>query len=134
MPTNPLLARTRAYTDMLRACYQWDHQDQVISVREHFAALGIPTWMDIDGGMQVDIFDSMAQGVANAAVVVAFISQRYQDSENCKLVRWVTVCFSIGPLWLRVNMHIAGAEVCQDEAGAHHPCHDAGWWLDSVRV
>ena len=103
-------------------------------MREHFATLGIPTWMDIDGGMQVDIFDSMAQGVANAAVVVAFISQRYQDSENCKLVRWVTVRFSIGPLWLRVNMYIAGAKVCQDEAGAHHPCHDAGWWLESVRV
>jgi hypothetical protein len=41
--------------------------------------------MDVDGGMNVDMFDSMAQGVSNAAVVVAFISQRYQDSENCKL-------------------------------------------------
>eukprot|EP01046_Picozoa_sp_COSAG06_P029309 COSAG06_NODE_2708_length_6408_cov_2.142970_1_plen_1860_part_00 len=65
--------------------YQWDNQREVTSVREHFSALGIPTWMDVDGGMNVDIFDSMAQGVSNAAVVVAFISQRYQDSENCKL-------------------------------------------------
>lgn len=35
--------------------------------------------------MQVDIYDSMAAGVANAAVVVAFLSQRYQDSVNCQL-------------------------------------------------
>ena len=27
--------------------YQWDSQAQVISVREKFASLGIPTWMDI---------------------------------------------------------------------------------------
>ena len=32
--------------------YQWDNQAQVINVREHFAARGIPTWMDVDGGMQ----------------------------------------------------------------------------------
>jgi cytochrome c-type biogenesis protein CcmH/NrfF len=35
--------------------------------------------------MQVDIYDSMAQGVSKAAVVIAFMSQRYQDSENCRL-------------------------------------------------
>ena len=28
--------------------------------------------------------DSMAEGVENAAVVVCFLSQKYQDSENCK--------------------------------------------------
>ena len=65
--------------------YQWDCQSQVLSVREHFAKLGIPTWMDVDGGMQVNIYDSMALGVSNAAVVVAFLTQRYQDSDNCKL-------------------------------------------------
>ena len=65
--------------------YQWDCQASVQRVRKHFAKLGIPTWMDTDGGMQVDIYDSMAQGVSNAAVVVAFMTQRYQDSENCKL-------------------------------------------------
>ena len=76
-----------------------DSQEQVMSVRQHFAALGIPTWMDIDGGMQVDIFDSMAQGVTKAAVVVAFISQRYQDSENCKLVTRVTeLCLTLSTL------------------------------------
>ena len=36
-------------------------------------------WLqDIDGGMQSNIYDSMAQGVSKAAVVIAFIDQRYQ--------------------------------------------------------
>ena len=40
---------------------------------------------DIDGGMNVDIYDSMATAVDGAAVVITFMSQRYQDSINCKL-------------------------------------------------
>ncbi len=36
--------------------YQWDAQEEVLAVREHFAKLGIPTWMDIDGGMLVDMY------------------------------------------------------------------------------
>ena len=44
-------------------------------------------WMDISGGMQSDIFESMAEGVRNAACVVCFMTKKYQDSENCALVR-----------------------------------------------
>jgi hypothetical protein len=74
--------------------YQWDCQSQVQSVREHFAKLGIPTWMDTDGGMQVDIFDSMAQGVTSAAVVIAFMTQRYQDSDNCESCQLAPLSFA----------------------------------------
>ena len=38
--------------------------------------------MDVDGGMQRDIFESMAEGVEGAACIVAFLSQSYQDSDN----------------------------------------------------
>jgi hypothetical protein len=41
--------------------------------------------MDIDGGMKTDIYDSMADGVKNAACIVCFMSQAYQDSANCAL-------------------------------------------------
>jgi hypothetical protein len=41
--------------------------------------------MDIMGGMQVDVYDSMAVGVQNAACIVACMSAAYQSSENCKL-------------------------------------------------
>jgi hypothetical protein len=37
------------------------------------------------GGMRSDVFDSMAEGVENAACIVPFICQRYQDSENCQV-------------------------------------------------
>ena len=31
------------------------------------------------------MYDSMAEGVSNASVVVSFMSQKYQDSPNCML-------------------------------------------------
>jgi lambda repressor-like predicted transcriptional regulator len=65
--------------------YQWDDQAHVIDARKMLTKLGVPCWMDIDGGMQQDIYESMADGVENAACVVCFLSQKYQDSENCKL-------------------------------------------------
>ena len=41
--------------------------------------------MYFSGGMGADIYESMAEGVSNASVVVCFMSQKYQASENCKL-------------------------------------------------
>jgi hypothetical protein len=62
--------------------YQWDDQDRVIAARKTLTKLGVTCWMDIDGGMKQDIYESMSEGVENAACVVCFISQRYQDSEK----------------------------------------------------
>jgi hypothetical protein len=44
----------------------------------------IQCWMDINS-MEKDIYDSMAEGVQGAMCIVSFMSQAYQDSENCKL-------------------------------------------------
>eukprot|EP01050_Picozoa_sp_SAG11_P000358 SAG11_NODE_10_length_27955_cov_15.365235_10_plen_76_part_00 len=41
--------------------------------------------MDIDNGMDIDIYDSMAAGVQNAAAVVCFMSKKYENSVNCAL-------------------------------------------------
>ena len=41
--------------------------------------------MDISGGMGTDVYESMAEGVSNASVVVCFMSQQYQESPNCML-------------------------------------------------
>ena len=65
--------------------YSWGVQKRVTEVRKLLQQSGVKCWMDIDGGMQRDIFDSMAEGVTGAAVVLCFMSQDYQDSENCKL-------------------------------------------------
>ena len=45
--------------------YQWDVQEEVKAVRDVMKAMGVPTWMDIDGGMKTDIYDSMAEGIGN---------------------------------------------------------------------
>lgn len=65
--------------------YQWDVQDKVLQIKTFLTERGIKCWMDIDGGMKSDIYDSMAEGVQNAAVVVCFMTKRYQESANCKL-------------------------------------------------
>ena len=47
--------------------------------------MGFLTWMDIDGGMRRNVYDSMAEGVTGAGCVVAFMSAEYERSENCRL-------------------------------------------------
>ena len=64
--------------------YQWDHQDKVQRTRRSLAKHGVKTWMDVDGGMQRDLFESMAEGVEGAACVLTFLTQKYQDSDNCE--------------------------------------------------
>ena len=65
--------------------YQWDHQAQVTRAHDMLTRLGVKCWMDISGGMGQDIYESMAEGVSNASAVVCFMSQKYQESDNCKL-------------------------------------------------
>lgn len=65
--------------------YQWDVQDQVKEIKERLNRRQVKCWMDIDGGMKSDIYDSMAEGVQGAACVICFMTQAYQDSANCKL-------------------------------------------------
>ena len=60
--------------------YQWDDQPLVIEVRKALQAHGLTCWMDIDGGMKRDIFDSMAEGVQGATCIVPFMTQKYQIS------------------------------------------------------
>ena len=65
--------------------YQWNVQDKVLRLKNMLNQRGLNCWMDIDGGMQSDIYDSMAEGVQGAACVVCFMTPAYQDSANCKL-------------------------------------------------
>ena len=36
------------------------------------------------GGMAVDVYDSMAEGVQNSYAVVCFMNEAYAASQNCK--------------------------------------------------
>jgi hypothetical protein len=65
--------------------YQWDIQDTVVRARDALQARGVQCWMDIAAGMQADLYDSMAAGVQGACVVLCFMTEKYQESDNCKL-------------------------------------------------
>ena len=69
-------------TKHIMLSYQWDHQKQVARVHETLTRLGVKCWMDISDGMGQDIYDSMAEGVSNAAVVVCFMSQKCKYTRN----------------------------------------------------
>ena len=75
--------RSGSFTVMLS--YEWSSQPLVIEVRKALQAHGVTCWMDVDGGMKRDIFDSMAEGVTCCTTIVPFMTQAYQNSENCKL-------------------------------------------------
>lgn len=51
-------------------------------VRQQLTQKGILCWMDIDNGMQSNIYDSMAAGVSGAMAVVAFMNAAYEASEK----------------------------------------------------
>ena len=74
-----------ALTKHVMLSYNWDDQETVKRVYDQLSQLGLRCWMDIYGGMDTDIYDSMADGVSNASVMVCFMSQKYQESENCAL-------------------------------------------------
>ena len=65
--------------------YNWDSQKQVLAIKQALQAHGIRCWMDVDGGMKQDIYDSMATAVQNAKVVCCFMTAKYQASANCRL-------------------------------------------------
>ncbi|XP_066910176.1 uncharacterized protein [Clytia hemisphaerica] len=63
--------------------YNWDIQDLVKKVVSGLKSRGIPVWMDLDA-MSGDINSSMAEGVDGCKAIVCFMTQKYQDSKNCK--------------------------------------------------
>ena len=58
--------------------YQWNNQELVKKVFEILSAKGFNMWMDVQGGMHDNIYESMAKGVENADAVVCFMAQEYQ--------------------------------------------------------
>ena len=74
-----------ASTKHIMLSYQWDHQSQVTRVYDTLTRLGVKCWMDISGGMGSDIYESMAEGVSNASVVVCFMSQKCKYRSNTSI-------------------------------------------------
>ncbi|CAF3311485.1 unnamed protein product [Rotaria socialis] len=64
--------------------YQHANQELVLKVYKFLQKHRVAVWMDIKGGMEEHLLDSMAAAVQNSAAVVCFLTQKYQDSQNCK--------------------------------------------------
>ena len=75
----PFLGGRHCMLSYCHACCQ----ETVKRVRALLVQRGVPCWMDVDNGMNTDIYDSMAAGVQNAAVVICFMSAKYEASANC---------------------------------------------------
>ena len=73
-----------------------DNQTQVKRCFDRLTELGLNVWMDTQGGMATDVYDSMAEGVSGASAVVCFMSQKYQVSCHSSLRVALAVCSGLG--------------------------------------
>ena len=64
--------------------YNWDSQEIVKEVYDYLIQNKISVWMDIKGGMKVDMMKSISSGVQGATVIVCFCTQNYQNSQSCE--------------------------------------------------
>eukprot|EP00794_Sanderia_malayensis_P012816 gene12816-14129_t len=62
--------------------YQWNSQKEVVRIKERLEADGYDVWMDVDD-MQGNIYQRMAEAVQEAAVIVVFMTEKYEQSVNC---------------------------------------------------
>ena len=85
LPVGPKARRLLPEGKHVFLSYQWDVQAQVKDIKGQLNEKNLKCWMDIDGGMKSNIYDSMAEGLQSAACVFCFMTQAYQDSANCKL-------------------------------------------------
>ena len=49
------------WANLTPSSLQWDTQREVVAAREQLKAKGVACWMDVDGGMSRNIYDSMAE-------------------------------------------------------------------------
>ncbi|XP_032238030.2 uncharacterized protein LOC5512767 isoform X2 [Nematostella vectensis] len=63
--------------------YQWDNQKAMLAVNKRLKEAGHKVWMDVEQ-MGGSTLEAMARAVENASVILIAMSQRYQDSPNCR--------------------------------------------------
>uniref|UniRef100_A0ABM0M4J8 Uncharacterized protein LOC102810009 n=1 Tax=Saccoglossus kowalevskii TaxID=10224 RepID=A0ABM0M4J8_SACKO len=64
--------------------YQWDHQSEVKTLKEHLEMAGYECWMDIGqmgGGDK--LYEKIDEGLRGAKIVLSMCSEKYSHSKNC---------------------------------------------------
>jgi len=64
--------------------YCWSDQPQVLKIKNLLAAAGFKIWIDVES-LSVSTVDSMAKAVEEAVVVLVCFSERYKQSQNCRM-------------------------------------------------
>jgi len=64
--------------------YNWDHQELAKKVRAELGRRGFEVWFDIEQ-IHGSTLAAMAEAVENSAAVLVCMSQKYQESQNCRL-------------------------------------------------
>eukprot|EP00794_Sanderia_malayensis_P019535 gene19535-21466_t len=73
---------TKSQEGHVMLSYQWDSQAQVLRIKNKLDKLGYKTWMDVVE-MHGNVNKRMAEGVQGAAVVVVFMTKKYEESYSC---------------------------------------------------
>ncbi|XP_070547782.1 uncharacterized protein [Ptychodera flava] len=63
--------------------YNWDHQEEVIRIKEKLEQKGYKIWIDLDN-MRGNINRAMAEGVEGACVILMCVTDAYKTSFNCE--------------------------------------------------
>ena len=77
------VAQRRRFDVMLS--YNWGIQEFVRAFFMDMHMTQLDVWLDVWGGMQGNINDAMATAVECSAVLICFITDKYQESPNCLL-------------------------------------------------
>jgi male-specific lethal 1 len=64
--------------------YQWNVQPLMIKVKDVLKSNGYKIWMDIEH-MQGSTLSAMAEAIEQASVVIVAMSQKYKNSQNCRV-------------------------------------------------
>ncbi|XP_076819584.1 uncharacterized protein LOC143465263 isoform X1 [Clavelina lepadiformis] len=63
--------------------YNWDDKILALKIHDRLADAGYNVWIDKEK-MGTQLYESMAQAVENSSLVLMFLSDKYEQSENCQ--------------------------------------------------
>lgn len=76
-------ARSSDSEEHVMISYQWDTQETMLRVKTELESQGFSVWMDVEQ-MEGSILETMARAVEKSSVFLLAVSQKYQNSPNCR--------------------------------------------------
>ncbi|KAL3859212.1 hypothetical protein ACJMK2_009441 [Sinanodonta woodiana] len=64
--------------------YNWDNQKEIMKIRDYLVDHGYNVWLDVDH-MHTYMLEAMAEAVQQAFVVLVCFTEKYKNSQNCRL-------------------------------------------------